>query len=237
MAVNYRTAYLESYVEEKIHIPFLSTFFRTRPSDIVDAESVKIDIMRSGRRIAPVISSISQEGSKIKKSRYTNKEYTPPVVGEKGDVSNTDLIAKAFGKSEYDSAKDSYMMALQNEIMDTMKEIEKDIMRTIELQAAQILQNAGGVTLYDESGNVAFEIDFLTKATHFVTVGTNWSDQASDPDGDIIALYDVIKQDSGSDARNLIFGKTAWRNYIKNTKVEDKFDIRNIDAGTIAMKK
>jgi hypothetical protein len=236
MATNYRTAYLESYKEEKVFIPFLSSFFKTRPSDIVDAESVKIDIQRGGRKLAPVISSLSGQGARRKSSRYTNKEFTPPVIGERADFSNTDLIAKAFGKDEYKSASETYMMQLQDNIMDTMKEIEKEINRTIEFQAAQILQNAAGLTLYDENGNVAFNLDFQVLATHFVTVGTNWSDGAADPDADLIALYDVIKRDAGADARNLIFGKTAWRNYTRNTKVADKFDIRNIDNGTIAMR-
>src|SRR3990167_5678609 len=104
MAVNYRTAYADSYKEVKLVIPFLSTFFRTRPSDIKDAESVKI-----------------------------------------------------------------------------------------EYQASKILQNAAGITLYDENGVAAFTIDFLAKDSHFVQVGTNWSDTNADPDTDIINLYNVIK--------------------------------------------
>lgn len=236
MATNYRTAYLESYKEEKVFIPFLSTFFRTRPSDIVDAESVKIDILRKGRRLAPVISSISGNGSRRKSSQYTGKEFTPPVVGERADFYNADLIAKAFGKSEYDSANQTYMMQLQDNIMDIMQEIEKEIYRTIEFQASQILTRAGGLSLYDENGNVAYTLDFQVKAAHFPTVSISWSDANADPDNDIISLYDVIKQASGANADNLIFGKTAWKNYTRNTIIQDKFDIRRIDPLTIQMR-
>lgn len=236
MATNYRTAYLEAYKEEKAFIPFLSSFFVTRPRDIKDAESVKIDVMRKSRTIAPVISAMSGQGARRKSSRYTGKEFTPPVIGERADFSNTDLIAKAFGKSEYESANDSYMMQLQDNIMDVMKDIENEIYRTIELQASQILTNAGGITLYDEDGNTAYTLDFQVLATHFVTVGTDWSNANADSDNDIMSLYDVIKKDSAADARNLIFGKTAWRNYTRNTIIQDKFDIRNIDSGTIAMR-
>lgn len=238
MATNYREAYLESYKDEKVFIPFLSSFFLTRPRDIVDAESVKIDVMRKGRKLAPVISSISGNGSRRKASRYTNKEFTPPVVGERADFFNEDLIKKAFGKSEEASANQTYMMQLQENIMDIMKDIEPEIMRTIELQAAQIFQRAAGLSLYDENGNVAFTLDFQALATHFVTVGTDWTDAVnSDPDDDIISLYDVIKQDAGVNARNLIFGKDAWKNYTRNVKISDKFDIQRIDPGTIAMQK
>ena len=236
MAVNFRTAYLESYKELKVFIPFLSTFFMTKPSDIKDAQSVKIDIKRSGRKIAPVISSISGNGARRKSSRYTNKEFTPPVVGERRDFANEDLITKIFGESEEMSANESYMMQLQEQIMDEMVSMEPEILRTIELQASQIFQNSGGISLYDEDGNVAYTLDFQVLATHFPTVSTNWSDSNADPDADIISLYDVIKQDSGANARNLIFGKTAWKNYTRNVIIQDKFDIRRIDPGTIAMR-
>jgi hypothetical protein len=234
--IQYREAYLESYKEEKVFIPFLSTFFRTRPSDIVDAESVKIDIMRKGRRLAPVISSMSGNGSRRKSSQYTNKQFTPPVVGERADFHNADLISKAFGKDEYSSSNVSYMMQLQDNIMNVMQEIEKEIYRTIEYQASQILTRAGGLSLYDENGVVAYTLDFQVKAAHFPTVSTSWSDANAAPDDDIIALYDLIKQASGADAKNLIFGKTAWKNYVGNTKIQDKFDIRRIDPLTIKMR-
>ena len=142
------------------------------------------------------------------------------MIGVRSDFSNMDLIAKVFGKSEEMSANETYMMQLQDNIMDVMQDIEKEIYRTIELQASQILQNAGGLTLYDENGTTAFSLDYQVLATHFVTVGTNWSDETSDPDNDIISLYDVIKQDSGADARNLIFGKTAWKNYTRNVIIQ-----------------
>jgi len=233
MAVNYRTAYLEAYKEEKTFIPFLSSFFRTRPSDIRDAESVKIDVQRGTRYIAPVISNFVQHGSKIKRSQYTSKEYTPPVVALQSDFAAGDLISKAFGKSEYETEQMGYMQQLQNNIMDVMVEIENEINRHIEYQAAQVLQTASGITLYDENCVAAYTIDFLTKASHFPLVSIDWEDEDSDPDSDIYSLYRVIKQDSGADARNVIFGKDALRNYLRNAKIQDKFDIRNYAPGTV----
>ncbi len=231
MAADKRTAYLQKYDELLVFIPFLSSFFITGPRDIVNAESFKIDIRRGTRKIAPVISDITQVGGKIKKSVYTQKEFTPPVVAVSGDFSPGDLIEKAFGLSEYESADEDYSMQLQANISDVMGEIDNQTMRNPEFQASQVLQT-GTMDLYDDQGNVAFSIDFKPKASHFPTVGTSWSTVTADMDGDIISLYRQIKKDSGVSAGNLIFGRTALTNYLKGTNTEKKFDLTRIASGT-----
>jgi len=230
MAADKRTAYLQAYIQLVMFIPFLSTFFRTNPRDIINAESMKIDIKRGSRKMAPVISNITQRGGKIEKSQYTQKEFTPPVVALGGDFAPGDLIEKVFGTDEYTSTGQEYMVQLMNSIMDTMQEIESQINRSIEYQASQIFQT-GEVTLYDDQGNISYTIDYFPKATHFPTVTVPWSDEDADPDTDISNLLDVIRQDGKVKIRNIIFGKTALDNYLRNTKVDDKFDIARINSG------
>lgn len=230
MAADKRTAYLEAYNQLITFSPFLSTFFTTRPRDIVSAESVKIDIKRGTRKIAPAISHFTGLGGRLKKSQYTQKEFTPPVIALGGNFAPGDLIEKAFGVDEYTSASEDYMMTLQDHVMDTMQEIEQQIFRNLEYQASQILQT-GELSLYDDQGNIAYTIDFFPKATHFPTVGTVWSDEDADPDSDIASLIDVIKTDAQVNIRNVVFGKTALDEYLRNTKVDDKFDIRRIRSG------
>lgn len=230
MAADKRTAFLQKYDEFLAFIPFLSSFFITGPRDIVNAESFKIDIRRGTRKIAPVISNITQIGGKIKKSIYTQKEFTPPVVAVSGDFAPGDLIEKAFGLTEYDSADEDYGMQLQANISDTMGEIDRQIARNPEYQASQILQS-GTMTLYDDNGNAAFTIDFKPKATHFVTVGTDWSTVTADMNGDITSLYEVIKKDSGVNADNLIFGRESLKDYMKGNDFAKVFDLRRVESG------
>ena len=231
MATDKRTVFQRSYKEFLPFIPFLSSFFITGTGDILNAESFKIDIQRGTRKIAPVISDITQIGGRIKKSVYTNKEFTPPVVALAGDFSPGDLVKKAFGLSEYDTADIEYQAQLVKNIDGVMKEIDTQIMRNPEYQAAQILQT-GKMDLYDNQGNIAFSVDFKPKASHFPTVGTSWSTATADMDGDIISLYRQIKKDSGVSAGNLIFGRTALTNYLKGTATEKKFDLTRIASGT-----
>ncbi len=230
MAADKRTAYLDAYSQLVMFIPFLTTFFRTTPRDIRDAESLKIDIKRGTRKIAPVISNITQHGGKIEKSQYTQKEFTPPVVALGADFAPGDLVEKAFGKDEYSSAAEGYMMQLQNLIMDAMLEIEPQIMRNLEYQASQIFQT-GEVYLYDDQGNIAYSIDFFPKATHFPTVGTAWSEETATPDDDISSLIEVIRKDGMVTPRNIVFGETALKEYLANAGISDKFDLRRVNSG------
>jgi hypothetical protein len=230
MAVDKRTAFLKGYDEMLRFIPFLSSFFVTTPRDIVNAESFKIDIRRGTKKIAPVISNITQIGGKIKKSIYTQKEFTPPILAVSSDFAPGDLTNKAFSMTEYESADEDYQVQLQTNISDSMNEIENEMSMNPEYQASQILQT-GAMTLYDDQGLPAFDISFSPKATHFPTVGTSWSDPAADMNGDILSLYQVIKKDSGVNARNIVFGADALMNYIDGNDFAKVFDLQRVKSG------
>ena len=233
MPIIYRTAFLEAYKQELITVPFLTNFFRTSPRDIVSAEKIKVEIKRGGRYVAPVISAISQKGGKLRKDAYTGKEFEPPTIALSADFSPGDLIEKAFGQTEYETANQEYMVQLMNIMIDKLAEIDPQIIRAIEFQTSQIIQT-GTMTLYDENGEAAYELNFYPKATHFPTVTVPWSDEDSEPDVDIENLVDVIEEDGETEIANIVFSPTARKNYLLNSKVNDKFDITRMASGTYA---
>jgi len=231
MSANYRTVFERTYQERSMFFPFLSTFFNTGAEDISDAETMIIEVKRANSGyIAPVIMSNTQQGSLLKDSKYTSKEFTPPITALGASFGAKDLITKMFGKTQYDSANESYVFQLQQEVQNVMAAIESRFAYQLEYQASQILQT-GTVTLYDENGVAAWTISFQPKATHFPTVSINWSDDESNPDADIQALSKVIRTDGQVGIRNLIFGETALENYLKNNKTVDKFDVLRIESG------
>jgi hypothetical protein len=232
MADGFRTSFTDSYKEVNIFRNFLSSWFVTRPKDIKNSESIKLDVKRGGRKVAPVVSNLTQRGSRIEKSRYTGKEFTPPVIALGADFSASDLINKVFGKSEEESADVSYQAQLADAVMEDMEEIEAQIQRNIEYQSSQVLQT-GLLDLYDENGNVAFQVDYKPKATHFPTVSTSWSNTSTaTPDLDMKSLMRVITEDGKASVKNIIFGETALANYIRNDDVRSKFDLRRLESGT-----
>lgn len=230
MSANYRTVFERTYRERPIFNPFLSTFFRTGAADISDASTMIIEVKRANSGyIAPVIMDNTQKGALLKNTKYTSKEFTPPLTALGTDFGANDLITKQFGRLSTDLSE-SYAMQLINMVQDVMMDIENRFNYQIEYQAAQILQS-GTVTLYDELGVAAYTISFQPKAAHFPTVSLSWSDENSDPDADITSLANTIRINGQVNIKNLIFGEDALNNYMKNEKTVDKFDVRNYQAG------
>lgn len=230
---NIREAFLKSYKERQVLNPFLSKWFKTTPRDIVSAGKVKIDIMRSSSKVATVVTALSEHSTKLIRTEYTEKEFTPPKVAIGFDITAEDIDTKVFGLDPYASANVPYIADLQSRIMDKMREGELAIARNIEYQASQIFQT-GKLTLQDDKGNNVYEIDYKPKTSHIVTVSTAWSDYTnSDPDKDISNLYKEILKDGKTRAVNIIFGSNAWENYCNNSKVKDKLNLRNANVGIV----
>ena len=226
----FKKGFLQSYKETKVFRPFLSSWFTTTPRDIIQAESVVIDVKRGGRKIAPVISNIAQNAGRLEKSQYTQKDFKPPVIALGTDCSATDLIEKEFGKTEYDvMSPASFMIA--EKFREDFQEIEAEIMQALEYQASQILQT-GVVNLYDENGNIAYNIDYKMKATHNPFVSIAWGTPATaTPDKDMYALIRKVSQDGKAQIKHIVFGETALENYLKAADTKSRFDMMRFNSG------
>lgn len=227
---NIRQKFLESYIEKPFESSFLTSWFKTTPRDIVMAEKVNIDVMRSKNIIAPVITAQDERVPKIERSRYEEREVIPPIVGLGYDITAKDIGGKIFGMDPFESANYDYTRNLLTFNADKMRNVESAINNHIELQASQILQT-GKLDLNDKNGNSAYKIDFGVKASHLPSVTTAWSDTTNaDPIQDIENLCKVILKDGKVKVKSLIFGETAWKNFTENTKIKDKLNLRRANT-------
>lgn len=227
---NIRQKFLESYKEKELKASFLTSWFKTTPRDIVMAEKVRIDVMRSKNIIAPVITTQDERVAKIERSQYEEQEITPPIAGLGYDITAADIGGKIFGLDPFDSTNYDYTRNLLLFNAEKMRVVESAINNHIENQAAQILQT-GKLDLADASGNSAYKIDYGIKASHLPTVATAWSDRANaDPIQDIENLADVILKDGKVKISNAIFGANAWNNLLENTKIEKRLNFRRADT-------
>lgn len=212
---------------------FLTSFFTTLPEDITSSDFVSIDIVRSDEDIAPVLRDISTGAVVIAEDIYTNKTIKPPAYALEMPLNVYDLMKRQPGEDEYESTE-NWLGQMARKVQDTWRKMTQMLKYSIEVQASQILQT-GTLTLLDEDGVAAYTLDYKPKATHFADVGVSWSTTATaTPLDDIDTLADVIRDDGLSDIANLIFGKTAWSNFIKNTDVRALMDNRNINIGEVA---
>ena len=211
---------------------FLSGLFQSPPENFHTSEEVEIDIVRSDEDIAIVVQDLSTGYRMNAEDLYTNKGFKPPIFKEAIGINSFDLIKRMPGQNPFESPDFRANVILR--MFNGMTKVERKIRRSVELQASQVLQT-GTATLSDSNGVALYTINYSPKATHFPTAGTSWaSATGAQKLADISSLAEVTRNDGLADPDQLLFGIDAFENFISDTTVQARFDIRRIDLGTIA---
>lgn len=228
-----RVGWLQLFTQMRSPDGFLSRHFTVKPGGIYNGDKVAIDIERYGEDVAIAIKKCT--GPNLNDfDLFTSKEFEPPAFGEAFPLDVCDLVQRMAGVDPYTDAYNEYGAAIVAKMAKGFKLIDDKISRSVELQAAQIMQT-GIVTLTDGTGATVYTLDFKPKATHFPTVGTAWATIATaDPLGDIEALAKVIRADGKVNPDRLIMGDTALRNFMRNADVQAVLDNRRMEVGLIA---
>jgi hypothetical protein len=209
---------------------FLSTFFKVTPDSFTDAETVDLDEVFAGEEIAPVVTDLSTGAIALVEEKFVNKQVPFPVYSMKSPAQIAALMNRQPGESAYITTKINWFSRLANLLVKKFARMTNMIRRSMEYQAAQVLQT-GDIVLTDENGNPAFKLGLIPKTSHFPITTVPWGDvDDADPLGDIDALADIIRDDGLVDVANLIFGDKAWINFIKNGWVQEnlKKDVLNM---------
>lgn len=212
---------------------FLSSFFKTTPEDITDADFITLDIIREDEEMAPVLTDISTDAHVISEDIYTNKTIKPPAIALKEPFNVFDLLNRQAGETEYQAADGQYQSRLRVKIIRSWERMAAMIKRTIEFQAAQVLQT-GTLTLPDALGNPSYILNYLPKATHFPDAAIAWGAVGSAPLVDINNLSEVIRDDGLIDVKNLIMGIGAFGQFMANADVQKIFFKNSFALGTLS---
>lgn len=221
---------IQMYVEKATVVPFLSTFFQTPEQNFHTTERVELDVIRDTEEVAIVIQDLSAGTRENELALYQNKGFTPPIYDESASIHAYDLMRRMPGQAVYTDPNFNAQATLY--AFTIFRKLEQKIRRAIELMASQVLQT-GKLTLLDASSRPLYNLDFGPKVTHFVTVGTAWSNGAADPIGDIGLLGEAVRRDGRGLPNKLIFGKRAWRDFFANTSVRALFNMIRVNVGEI----
>lgn len=222
---------LRAYIQMAPPTLFLSGLFQSPPENFHTSEEVEIDIIRSDEDISIVIQDLSTGYRMNSEDLYTNKGFKPPIHKEALPINSFDLIKRMPGQDPFQSP--DFRASIILRMFNGMTKIERKIRRSIELQASQVLQT-GIVTLTDNTGAALYTLDYKPKATHFPTAGTTWGQVGADPLGDIDAVAEILRNDGLADPDQLIFGKDAFIEFLKDEEVQKHYDNRRMDLGTIS---
>ncbi len=223
---------IDAYLQMAAPTLFLSGFFQSPAQNFHTSEEVEIDIVRSDEEIAIVIDDLSVGYRQNSADLFTNKGFKPPIFKEAIALNSFDLIKRMPGQDPFQSPDFRANITLR--MFNGMVKVERKIRRTMELQASQVLQT-GIVTLADENGVAKYTLDYKPKSSHFPTAGTSWATATgAQKIADIDALAEQVRDDGLTDPDQLIMGTAAFENFISDSAVQTRFDIRRIDLGTIA---
>jgi hypothetical protein len=194
---------------------YLTRQFQSPRQNYFSSKEVEIHVQRMGRPIAVTVKSLADDGTVNTLGQWTKKTFEPPIYKEITRIEAWEGLSQQPGQTPYGSV--DFQANAYGVIRPTMAAMQQKILRSIELQAAQVLQT-GTLTLPDESGAAAFTLDFSMKSTHKPTTGTSWAGSA-DPIGDVAALCRVIESDSGKRPRRATFGPTSWNYFLADATV------------------
>lgn len=217
--------------EDMADVPsFFASYFQTRPENLHTSEAVELDVERNDPDLAIVVSDISADGNQNEHTKYTNKEFIPPIFKERLTVTSFDMQKRQAGQTPFEAP--DYRA---NVVMQTLKaanKMEQKIRRSIEKMAAQVMQT-GKITLKNEAGVDKYTMDFSMKSSHIVTVGNDWNGGSATPLPDIEGLAEVCLRDGKHTPNKLAFGRLAWQDFLADTEVQNLLDKRRIDIGQI----
>ncbi len=220
---------LEMYMEEADSPMLLSGFFQSPARNFHTTEFVELDIIRDDQKIAIPVQDLTVGARSNESTKYVNKAFIPPIFKEKGAVNAFNMIKRQPGQNPFESP--DFAKNATNEAFRIFHKLDLKIRRAVEVMASQVLQT-GALTLINESGVAIYTLDFLPKATHFVTT-TVWAadGNSGDPLGDIASLGRVIRRDGKKVPNKLLFGSTALARFRANKAIQTQLLLNQNSQG------
>jgi len=209
---------LDVYKEITEPTSFLRSFYKTKESS---TKTLSIEVQRNSEKIAVDVAR-GTEGNRNTWDISTEKIFQPPFYREFFDATHLDLYDRLFT----DQAMESGVFADFLQVMaEKLKQLQNKIERSYEKQASEVFET-GVVQL-----QAGINIDFKRKALSLVDKGAGfyWKTGTVDPNKDLEAAANFIRKEGKSSAGTLtvIMGSTAWTDYLNNTIVKERADIRN----------
>jgi hypothetical protein len=211
------------------------TFFKTDRTYRV--ENIDIDTQIKGRRVAPFVNRWAP-GKIVDRIGFNTSNVAPPCVAMKVPITAQDVSTRQMGENVYEN-RDPVVRA-QQLLADDLSELSDMLERRKELMCRDAIFTLDGnnskVTAIGEDCTATFLFSRLAALMIGTLTGTDaWTDAASDPLGQIDIWCETYAQATGLVVTDLIFGGTAYRTFLDNTKVKAKMvNTSLIQTGVIA---
>jgi hypothetical protein len=222
-------------VLEQIHVPgdFLLTNFVDPVAEEHTTDTIDIDVVKHGKKMAPFVSPV-REGVVITKEGMQTRTHRIPYTKMKDSITAQMALNRLPGDTIYSGRTAGDHAA--REMGRILANFDQMIFRREEFMAAQALQT--GKVLVSGEG-VSYEIDFGMDASHLDTrTGTDaWDDDGAAIQSDLAEWADLVYDDSGLNATDAILGALAAKEMMANATFNGSLDRRLIDRGEIKIER
>lgn len=197
-----------------------------------DSSVVDIDIIRGNEKIAALVhrgsnSRVISGQKNTMEQRSTSQTRKYPLIEEEGDINADQLIHALAGEARYSSGKTRFDRLRMLALVIYFEQMRRQA-RTFEvLAASSIITGTQPAILNTTNPDLLY--DFRRDSGNFITVGTAWSNVASDILGDIDNACFKVRQNGRKNPDMCIMSTVDMDSFIKNTAVKSTADNRRFE--------
>jgi hypothetical protein len=200
-------------------------------------ENIDVDVQVKGRRVAPFVNRFAP-GKLVERVGFTTSNVAPPCVAMKMPITVQDVSTRVMGEHVYEN-RDPAARA-QALLADDLGELSDMLERRLEMMCRDAIFTLSGnnsrVTATGEDTSLTF--DFARNSE--LNIGTltstaAWTHADSDPIAKIDEWCELYAKITGKVVTDIVFGGTAYRTFLDNTKVKAKMvNTSLIQTGVVA---
>ena len=223
----YTPRYLAEVVRQAppIHTYFRDTFFTNIKT--FSTERVDIDLVKGDRRMAAFVHP-RVGGQVLKANGFSTESYKPPLINPY-DVTTADQhMTRLPGEDLYSGMTPAQRAA--RKLMDEYNRLNDATTRREEWMCVQAIVT-GQIPIVGPGVNEVIDFGFTNKVT---LEGTKkWGASAAKPLDDLEDWVDQVLENGFANVDHVVMGKTALRNFLADTNVQNMLDNRRIELGII----
>jgi hypothetical protein len=200
-------------------------------------ENIDLDQQEKGRRVAPFVNRWAP-GKLVDRQGFTTSSVAPPCIAMKMPITAQDVSTRLMGEHIYENRDPATRAKVL--LIEDLATLQEMLARREEMMCRDAIFTLSGnnsrITAVGEDTSMTF--DFARKSA--LQIGTltgtaAWTHADSDPLAKIDEWAELYAKETGRIVTDFLFGGTAYRTFLDNTKVKAKMiNTSLIQTGVVA---
>lgn len=190
-------------------------------------KSVDIDVVKGDRRMASFVHPLVG-GQVLKNEGYQTESFTPPLINPLTVTTANDALERMPGEDLYSGMTPEERAAKQ--LIEDYQRLNDAATRREEWMAVRTIMD-GQIPVVGPGVNKVIDFGFTNKVKLDGT--KKWGASAAKPLDNLEDWVDQVLENGFANVDHVVMGKTALRNFLADTNVQNMLDNRRIELGII----